>query len=373
MTFLLSALAFFVLLSVLILIHEWGHYAAARKAGVVVEEFGFGLPPRAKTLFTYDKTHFTLNWIPFGGFVRLKGENAVDVKEHTAPGSFGAASVPARIMILCGGVFMNFILALVILTLGFAYGQWIPVSVQSSVERMEQAAEDGLINLELNVFIREVVSGASAAQVGVPADSFLTHVDGTPVTYPEEVMALQSGKRKVTYTLVSAQEGAAEEQFTVSLADGKAGVVLISYPKTLEGINHSLPVAFLLALRESKDMMVQTVYGMGHLFLSLASKGAVPEGITGIVGIAQYTHSSVQEGLGSYLRLTALLNLSLAALNILPFPALDGGRLLFVLAEAVQRKPVNRKFELATNGFGFVFLILLILLITYNDIISLFS
>ena len=120
MTLLISALAFFLLLSVLILIHEWGHFAAARKAGVIVDEFGFGLPPRVKTLWTKNGTRFSLNWIPFGGFVRLRGENAVDPDSYAGPGSFAAASVPARVMILCAGVFMNFALAIVILTIGFS-------------------------------------------------------------------------------------------------------------------------------------------------------------------------------------------------------------------------------------------------------------
>src|SRR3990167_8798679 len=111
---LLSALAFFLLLTVLILFHECGHFFAARKAGVIVEEFGFGLPPRAKTLFFQGGTRFSLNWIPFGGFVRLKGENAITERDRTAPGSFGRASVFARIVILTAGVAMNFLFAIVI-------------------------------------------------------------------------------------------------------------------------------------------------------------------------------------------------------------------------------------------------------------------
>jgi len=117
----------------------------------------------------------------------------------------------------------------------------------------------------------------------------------------------------------------------------------------------------------------QTVIGIGHLFRSLAVTGTVPDGIAGFVGIARLTHASVQAGLMAYLRLVALLRLSLAVLNILPFPALDGGRLLFVFAELIGRRPINRRFELVTNTFGFVFLIAVLLLITFNDVLSLFS
>jgi regulator of sigma E protease len=379
MTILLSALAFFLLLSVLIMIHEWGHFFAARRAGVVVEEFGFGLPPRAVTLFTQGGTKFTINWIPFGGFVRLKGENAIDAREHTRPGSFGAASIPARISILCAGVFMNFLLALVILTFGFSFGKWIPIAVYTSLPALEAAAEDGLINLTLGVRIDDVVSGGGAAAVGVPEMSILTYVGDQEVTRPEDVAGMQEGKRQVIYTVLLAPEYTEEQKFTVTLSEkSEAGIVMALVPLVLEGTAQPLGTAFLTALSESWHMLVQTVHGIGQLFLSLACLdpgapcGTVPDGISGIVGIAQYTHTTVQEGFGAYFRLVALLSLSLAALNILPLPALDGGRLLFVLVEFIQRKPVNRKFEVVTNGVGFVFLLILLVLITYHDILRLF-
>ena len=372
MTVLFSAVAFLVLLSVLILIHEWGHYYAARRAGVKVEEFGLGMPPRVKTLFKRKGTVFSLNWIPFGGFVRLKGENALDEKEHKAKGSFGAASVPAKIGILCSGVFMNFLLALVLLTVGFSFGKWIPISVYASLERMEAAAEKGIINLEMGVKIDEVVSGSGAAKVGVPPGSFIVAIDDNPVTTLDDVVGLQEGQWRVTYTILTGENFDQEEDYKIILEDGKAGVSLVAYPRKLSGKNHPIPRAALLAIEESWMMMEQTAYGIGQLFMSLAKTGTVPEGIAGIVGIAQYTHTSVQEGFGAYFRLVALLSLSLAVLNILPFPALDGGRLLFVLAEAVSRRPMNRKFEIVTNSIGFIFLILLLLLITYHDIIRLF-
>ncbi len=372
MTILLSALAFFVLLSVLILIHEWGHFYAARKAGVTVEEFGFGLPPLAKILFTWKGTQFSLNWIPFGGFVRLKGESALDKKEHMASGSFGAASIPSKVFILCAGVLMNFLLALVILTFGFSFGKWVPLSVYTSLERMETAAEQGVINLRLGVRIGDVMEGGGAARAGVPVGSFLTHIDDKEIKHPKDVLAMQEGEWRVQYTVLTGEDLTEEQTYPVILSNGEAGISMMAYPMEISGVNRSLPRAFMLAVTDSWVMMVQTTYGIGHLFLSLAQTGTVPEGISGIVGIAQYTHTSVQEGVGAYLRLVALLSLSLAVLNILPFPALDGGRLIFVFVEFVQRRPVNRKFEIVTNGIGFLFLIALLLLITYHDITRLF-
>ena len=370
MTLVLSALAFFILLTLLILIHELGHFSAARRAKVIVEEFGFGLPPKLKTVFRQGGTNFTLNWIPFGGFVRLKGENAVTPAQRRAKGSFAAASYFDRIVILVAGVFMNFVLAIVLLTYGFSFGQWIPTF--TSIEQMERASETGIIAMELGVLVEEVVSGSPAAVAGVPERSVLTHVEGEAITYSEDVIAIQEGKSTVEYSVLTGEQYDVTETYAVDLEDGKAGVVLSLFPRELSSPRRSVTTGFVLALRETSVVTVQTVKGIGRLLTSVASSGRVPEGITGIVGIAQLTHSTVQEGWSMYLRLVALLSLSLAVLNILPFPALDGGRLLFVLAEMVRRKPLNHRVEMLTNAIGFGFLLLLILLITFYDIIRLF-
>ena len=370
MSFLLSALAFFVLLTVLVLFHECGHFFAARFFKVKVEEFGFGLPPRVKTLFWQGGTRFSLNWIPFGGFVRLQGENAVTERERRSPGSFGRAGVLARIVILIAGVGMNFLFAVIIFTIGFSVARWIPTYL--TFEEMQAAADRGDIHMVPAVFIDDVLSGAGAAKVGVPKQSILSAVNGEAVTSPKQVTELQKGKKSIRYTVLTGTDFSQEETFTVPLTEEKAGVSLRPFPRELRSPKRSVIDAFVLSLREAKVMTVQTVIGMAKLFQSLAQTGSVPEGITGIVGIAQLTHVSVQEGFMTYLRLVALLSLSLAVLNILPLPALDGGRLLFVLLEVVLRKPANRRFELATNAVGFAFLLLLIVLITYHDILRLF-
>jgi regulator of sigma E protease len=378
-TILLTAVAFVFLLSLLILIHEWGHFMVARRTGVTVEEFGIGLPPKAATLFASAGTKFTLNWVPFGGFVRLKGETAISAAERSEEGSFHRAGFPAKVAILAAGVFMNFLLAFLILTLGFSLGRWVPTYF--SLEEMRVHADRGIIEMEPGVLVEQVLGGGSAAAAGVPEKSLLLKVDGIPVTAAEQVGQIQAKKWKVTYTvLVGPLEtahgrdwsAAREQTYTVMLKDGKAGVVITTFPRRLSAPLRGVGVSSLLALREARIMTVQTILGIGTLFSSLARTGRVPEGITGIVGIAQLTYTSVQAGFMTYLRLVALISLSLAILNFLPFPALDGGRLLFVLVEAVTRRPLNRRFEAVTNALGFSVLILLILLITFYDIIRLF-
>jgi regulator of sigma E protease len=364
---LLSALAFLLLLSFLVLIHECGHFFAARWAKVKVEEFGFGLPPRAKTVFTHGGTKFSLNWIPFGGFVRLQGENVVNERDRRAPGSFAGASIPARIIILVAGVFMNFVFAAAVFTVGFSYWHWIPTYV--SVEDMRAASQRGEIALQPGVHIARLQDGGTAQAARVPASSMLIKVDDKEVFFPSDVVDAQVDKRRVTYTIRNAD--GKETTYSVPVREGKTGVEL-EFAPDVTSPQRSLVQSFSLSIREAVVTTEQTVIGLSRLFTSLAWHGSVPEGITGIVGIAQLTHSSVQAGWHAYLRLMAVLSLSLAILNILPFPALDGGRLLFVLIEAVRRRPAPRRFELITNTIGFLVLIAIIIIVTFNDILRLF-
>jgi len=374
MVVILSAVAFILLITGLILVHELGHYVVARWSGVEVEEFGFGLPPRALTLFRAWGTNFTLNWIPFGGFVRLKGENAIEPSAAMQKGAFPKASIFRRSLILLAGVAMNFLVAFVIFLGGFSVGHWVPTYL--TLEDMQAAADRGELTMRTGVVIDDVLDGGGAKDAGVERGLVLTAVDGQPVATSEDVVRLQQGKSSVEYAMTSPmaladdQEGSVTK--TVVVEAGKTGVhlrtILFESSAPLRG-----PVqATVLALREVKVVTIETVRGIAHLFGSLASQGTVPQGVTGIVGIAQLTYSSVQEGFGVYLRLVALLSLSLAVLNVLPFPALDGGRLIFVLSELFVR-PGTRKVEAVTNAIGFVVLLAVIILVTFYDVLRLFT
>ncbi len=369
MTVFISAIAFILLLSLLILIHEWGHFAAARSCKVIVEEFGLGLPPRAVTLGKSGETDITLNWIPFGGFVRMKGESVMDPVASRSRGSFAAASIPARLFILAAGVGMNYLLAVLLLTIGFSAGHWIPS--YPSLAAMKTAVERGEVQMELAVLVQQVNADGTAAAAGIAQGDVIAAVDGEPVDDPAVVQRMQQGKQQVRYSVVSGS-GALPREVTVTLKDGKSGVMLGSLAKSVTAPLRNPVTGLRLALRESWVVTSQTAVGLGKLLLSVAQHGKVPEGVAGIVGIAQLTYASVQEGFMTYLRLVAVLSLSLAALNILPLPALDGGRILFVLAEAVSMRRVNRKFELTTHAIGFIALLALLVLITFSDVLRLF-
>ncbi len=364
LSIIISAIAFVFLLSFLVLLHEFGHFSMARLFGVRVEEFGFGLPPRVLTIFKKAGTIYSLNWIPFGGFVRLQGENGSE--GNVQPGDFAAAGFAQRIIILTAGVFMNFLLAIAIFTLGFAFARWIPTYL--TFDDMLVAASHGEIQLPEGVLINKVLPGSTAEAAGVPVKSVLIKVDGVSVFVPEQVPSLQQGKREVTYTLLTGPAQDQPRSVVVPIREGRTGIQIEAIEREISAPHRSIVSAFLLSLREVKLMTIQTILGIAALFRSLAQHGTVPQGITGIIGIAELTHASVQQGFMTYLRLVALLSLSLGVLNILPFPALDGGRVLFVFIEMIRRRPANQKFEVMTNTIGFLCLIGLILIITFYDI-----
>lgn len=376
MTVVISGIAFLALLTLLVIVHEFGHYLAAVWSRVRVEEFGFGIPPRAKKLFTCKGTLFSLNYIPFGGFVRLQGENSLDPYERERAGSFAAASIPSRLLILVAGVFMNFLIAVLLFTFGFWLWNWVPTYL--TLEELKGGEARGEVQVDWSLYISEVVEGTPAATAGIKEGGLLMAVDGEPVASVEEVLDLQKGNRSVSYTVKypeadGGKEFTEEETVQVGLKDGKAGVALSPFALDLRVSDRSFFAGVTLALRETWTVTIGTVKGVGVLLRSLAFEQRVPQDIAGIVGIAQLTYTSVQEGLMKYLRLVALLSLSLAVLNILPFPALDGGRMLFVAYELLLRRPVNRRVEVITNGVGIALIMALMVAVTWNDILRILS
>ena len=540
MSYIITAIVFILIFSFLILIHELGHFMMAKRAGIKVEEFGFGLPPR----FWGKKkgeTIYSLNWIPFGGFVRLFGEDSSDPKVMRSKRSYAGKPMRARVKVVIAGVVMNFLVAWILMSVGFSVG----MQPMLGPDDVLGAINDGSIVLESGLKIKTVSEGSVAQMGGLKADDTIYAIDGVPVNeylladmqkdpvgeytifsdgvvknisfgedlfgggsekmlgvsfydhasfprvkvyelanysdaykyglrsgdvlisvngeqiynvkqfeeltrgvavlelevnrdgvlenfiverkdvkqvvasevlpnspaysvglQPEDVIVSVDGKnvlnREEFMQLVADHVGGKislgiarhGQKFVYEIKpdeDSKIGVMLselISYGSdqgmSLYDVNllesvvevkdekYPVHVAVYKAFGETYKLSKLTVSMFGNFLSSLFSTGGVPDSVSGPVGIAQMTHVFVQEGFIPLLRFVALLSLSLGVINILPFPALDGGRLLFIIIEFIMGKPVPQKWESKIHVFGYLVILLMILAVTYSDISRLF-
>nr|MBP9750833.1 site-2 protease family protein [Candidatus Peribacteraceae bacterium] len=278
--------------------------------------------------------------------------------------------------------FMNFALAVVLFTVGFTWGQWMPTYLTD--RDLAAASDRGDVHAVLAVAVTGLEEGGGAARAGVMTGSLLSMIDGEALRFPDDVQRLQQGKTSVRYTLLTGSGFTQTSTITVPVSEGRSGIEIKTVVRELSIPPRSLLDGVRLAVRETQVVTVQTMHGLRDLVVSLVSRVRVPEGVTGIIGIAELTYVSVQQGFFVYLRLMALLSLSLAVLNVLPFPALDGGRLVLVLMEAalnsrpVQSVPFLKRavswfvtFEQAANALGFILLLLVILFVSVYDVIRL--
>lgn len=546
MNFILTVIIFVVVFSVLILIHEAGHFFAAKRAGVKVEEFGMGLPPRMFGV-KRGETIYSINWIPFGGFVRMLGEDNSTKESRSSERSFSNQSLRTQAGIIVAGVVMNLLLAFVLLTVGFWVGIEPLISTeedfyagirdgsvnvepgivvvesnqpyntvvyngedldvrsfepgdriltvgdknvldsveewQATVDTVNAGGEAPLVEMDradgtggaeylsselleqtvfsplylprlvyredpLSVFSGVLMEGDAIIRLNgeeiLTADDFYEHLEGqfmvgltvyrpgygdvelafnVPVNYPivtfvqadspaeaggvkmgdqilalndtpvetaEEVTSLTPEYGKMGPIRYNLKRG--EEFLTIELSpseeDGRVGIGLSdllpnygnlslyqSYvPHTLMGFDKiqlgwSAP---LMAFTEMGRLAKTTAVMFGGVLQQFLSGQGVPEGVAGPVGIAQMTFVTVQAGFAAMLRFVALLSLSLGVINILPIPALDGGKFFFIVVQAISGRKMNSKYENLIHTAGFFFLICLILYITFNDVVNLF-
>lgn len=367
----ITIITFIVVFSVLVLIHEWGHFAAARRAGIKVEEFGLGMPPRAKTFFK-DKlgTIFTLNWVPFGGFVRLHGEDSSDPKMLKDKKSFASKTILQRSTVILAGVFMNFLLAWVLISIGFIVGMK-PFLVTPA--DLDKGIEQGIVEVQKIYFVHEIDADGSLASSSLRSGDYIVSINSIPVTAEMKLSETIDPSSPVTLTYV--HDKITETINVISDPDGKVGMVisLENFVLNVNEIKYPIYVAPIKALAEVGRLSVLTVKLLGDVVVSIVAKFTVPEGVAGPVGIAQMTHYFVKQGFMAVVQFTALLSISLGVINVMPFPALDGGRFLFIVYEVIARRKPNAQVEAAVHTIGFALLMLLILVITWNDIMKLIT
>ena len=338
---LIGIIAIIIFLSIFVLIHELGHFLLAKKFGLLVEEFGFGLPPRVwgKKI---GETIYSINALPFGGFVKIYGENREEESQKDASRSFGLLPIGKRAMIISAGVLMNFLLGWLVISIVLNIG--IPQAILiTDVAQNSPAAEVGLI-------ASDKILGFSKA------DEFIKYID----EYRGEnvVLKIERGGKEMEIQAVP--------RINPPAGQGALGVALteVNLPKQnflssiWEGLKTSLSI-------------VGTIFAAIFRLIQSALIGkASLETISGPVGIVKITAQAGSLGFIYLLQLLALISLNLVVINIFPFPALDGGRLLFLLIEKIKGSPLPAKFERYANTAGMALLLFLMAVITIKDIMG---
>lgn len=355
----------------LVVVHEFGHFIMARRGGVEVEEFGIGFPPRAKVLAKKNGTVFTLNWLPLGGFVKLKGENDAD----TASGSFGAATLSAKVKIMLAGVMMNLFTAFALLTFLALIG------MPKLIENQFTVASDTKV-IRQDVLVGVVEQGSPAARAGLAQRDLLLRVTydgetsqiGSAENLPNitkryegqniRLGILRAGQEKeLDITLRTKQE--VEDSKKTDKPKGYLGIIPTEY--IIQRSTWSAPV---VAGGFIKQVTTLTFKGLGtalgSLFRGDTAKASAQ--VAGPVGIFVLFKDGSLLGYQFILMIVAIISLTLAIMNALPIPALDGGRLFVTLLFRAFRKPLGKKTEDLIHGTGFAALMLLFVLITIVDV-----
>jgi len=352
----IGILIFILVLGVLVFVHELGHFFVARQSGIAVEEFGFGFPPRIVGI-KRGNTVFSLNWIPFGGFVRMQGE-----QEDAAarPDSFVSAHWSKQVAVLLAGVTMNFLFAWLVLTVTFVTG----VSADPDQYPQDRYQQRSAIT------IQAVVSeNFPAAQSGLPSGAEIVSINGVSYTSTEKLIEAVQKTKYPKLTIVARSQGA-EKTYVVEPKKSDTKDEAPRYGLGLQPvttIRYPGWVAPWYGLRSTVSMLGQTFAGLGTMVNGLFH-GKVSQDLTGPIGIAVLTNEVRQFGVVSLLQFMAFLSISLAALNILPLPALDGGRTVFVLWSAITKRPVSQKAEAIIHAVGFYGLLLMVVLISIRDV-----
>src|SRR3989344_291020 len=370
-----TILIFIVTLLILVVIHELGHFLVAKKFNIKVEKFGFGIPPRAWGK-KVGETLVSINWLPFGGFVRLLGEDEVDQKALQNPRSFAAQTVGKRMAVVIAGVLMNLFLAwlLFYIVLGFqGFKLQLPLIVEHQFLGVSQVNETAVI-------VQGVTAGSPAEAAGLQSGEKIKKVNGDSIKTSSDLIEktkLSVGREikltisdlkdeRVREVSVTPRENPPEGEgpLGVSLAQFQIANLQYQTPeqKALAGPVHSINI--IAYSSKIIGLLVGESFKTGKL-------EPVSQTVAGPVGITNVVNSILTESkdpLLPYLDFVAALSLNLAVFNVLPIPALDGGRLFFLMFEAVTRRKVKAEVEKWIHTIGMVLLLSLMLLITFSDI-----
>lgn len=362
----LTLLLFIVVLALLVLVHELGHFLVAKRFGMRVDEFGFGFPPRLWGK-KYRGTLYSVNLIPLGGFVKIKGvagddEHALDDAEDTD--SFGSKPFLQKAAVLCAGIVMNVLLGIVIFSIVFFSG------FPTRASEVRQGASVS----QQQIVITGVLTDSPASKAGIQSGDVLKRADQTHLNSVEDVQQLFSTHEGSTVQL-SIEREQQELQVTVTpQAIDYAEQQVIGIGIALEEsviVRYPWYRAIVEGVRMTFQIIGQIFVALFGMLQALFSRAQVSQQLSGPIGIAVLTGEVARLGTVYLLQFIALLSINLAVFNLLPIPALDGGRIFFTILERIRRKPVNQKIEAIVHNVGFLLLILLVLLVTIRDITKL--
>ena len=347
---------FIFVLTILVLVHEFGHFIIAKKMGVKVEEFGIGLPPR---LFGIKKgeTLYSVNLLPLGGFVKLYGEEYDELDKKNKNRTFVNKTPWQKTLIILGGVIGNFLLGWFIFSYLVTQGIAVPIN-KVIIEKVTKNSPAQIAGLkEKDIILKLVPYSPQSPQL--------------PLTSPNSLISLTQKYAGQKIKLLVQRNN---QQLTINLTprinppvgEGPLGIAITS---SIEK-NYPWYTAPYYGLIEASNITYKIASELGKLLFGLITFQKLNVDVAGPVGIANLAGQAIKFGGNAFLQFLALLSLNLAIINILPFPALDGGRLVFVLYEGLTKKKPNKNIEKYTNLIGFIMLLSLAALITVNDIIK---
>jgi regulator of sigma E protease len=372
MLFIFGIFAFIML----VVLHEFGHMVASKRNGVVVEEFGVGFPPRAwgKKLRKKkgDDTLYSLNWLPLGGFVKLKGEH----DDATEKGSFGAASLKTKVKILLAGVGMNFLTAWVLLTGLFLVGApKLPFESLPFYGKEQSVIQSDTKTVASKTYVGEVSKNSPAEKAGLEFGDVILSLNGQ---VPGDELTLNELTKKYAGQEVKLkfedENNRKDKEVEVQLReDGASGGVLgVGVSQTVKfKSTWSAPINAITTMYQSTEA---TFRGIGYAFSSIVHGESEKAGevVGGPVATVDAIKNVSRSGFPDLVLLIALISLSLGIMNVLPIPALDGGRLFLILLFRLKGKVLTKEKEEKINAWGMGFLLLFILLITVVDVRRLF-
>lgn len=359
----MSIILFIIILGILVFVHEFGHFIAAKKAGVRVDEFGIGFPPRlwGKKI---GETLYSVNLFPVGGFVKIFGENPDEesIKGGDSKRSLFHSSKLTQGWIISAGIIFNLLFAWMLITLGFIVGTPFPADDPAYGARVENA----------RLLISGVAPASPALKNGLKKGDRIVSLSAEGETLEHPIVSTtQAFIASHSVLTLSFSRGEELKTVTVRPQDGlkkeaKAIGVSLEMVGTLK-----LPLHEALYAGTTKTLSIiqSTAGGLFNFFKDVFTGNAGFSDISGPVGIVRVVKDASSLGFSHLISLTALISINLAIINIFPFPALDGGRLLFVLIETIKRSPLRPSLVNILNGAGFALLILLMVVVTYHDIV----